>query len=56
MHMRQSPQGWVPDYSGRYFREDFPYGLKYICDLAHDKGVQVPMMEKFLSWGMGKCK
>lgn len=54
--MVQGPQGWTPDYSSRYFREDFPYGLSYICDLAHDRGVAVPMMEKLLNWGMEKCK
>ena len=54
--MRQSPHGWVPDYSSRYFREDFPYGLKYVRDLAYERQVPTPLMDKLLGWGMGKCK
>ncbi len=54
--MRQTLQGWVPDYSSRYFREDFPYGLRYVCELARERGVQTPVMEELLRWGMEKCK
>lgn len=54
--MIQTECGWVPDYTSRYFTEDFPYGLRYIVELARDKGVKVPIMEKVLSWGMSKIK
>ena len=48
--------GWVPDTSSRYFQEDFPYGLRYICELAREKGVEVPVMDSLLAWGLRKCK
>ncbi len=55
--MTQLPSGgWTPDYSSRYFREDFPYGLRYICNLAHERGVPTPVMDELLEWGMSKCK
>ncbi|HCY73705.1 MAG TPA: dehydrogenase [Rikenellaceae bacterium] len=50
--MRQTPFGWLPDYKSRYFTEDFPYGLRYICNLAHEKEVSVPIMDRVLSWGL----
>ncbi len=50
--MRQTPFGWLPDYRSRYFTEDFPYGLKYICELAHKEGIPVPIMDSVLSWGL----
>ncbi len=48
--------GWIPDTSSRYFQEDFPYGLRYIRDLAREKGVDVPVMDTLLEWGLRKCK
>ena len=54
--MKQGPTGWVPDYSSRYFKEDFPYGLKLICTLAHEKGVPVPTLDRVLEWGMSRIQ
>ena len=54
--MKQGPTGWVPDYSSRYFSEDFPYGLKLICTLAHEKGVPVPTLDWVLEWGMSRIQ
>ncbi len=54
--MAQKPEGWVPDYTSRYFREDFPYGLKYVRDLARERDVPTPLMDSLLEWGMGKVK
>ena len=54
--MKQGPTGWVPDYSSRYFSEDFPYGLKLICTLAHEKGVPVPTLDRVLEWGMSRIQ
>lgn len=45
-------KGWLPDYSSRYFTEDFPFGLKYIWKLAHEKGVACPCIDKVYKWGM----
>lgn len=54
--MVQGPSGWVPDYSSRYFSEDFPYGLKLICTLAHEKEVPVPTLDRVLEWGMSRIQ
>ena len=52
--VRREDGMWVPDYASRYFTEDFPYGLRYIRDLAVRKGVQVPRIEEVFRWGMSK--
>ena len=52
--MVQTDEGWVPDFASRYFTEDFPYGLKYIWQLAHEKGIQVPNIDKVYKWGISK--
>ena len=54
--MKQTADGWVPDYESRYFTEDFPYGLHYIHKLAHQHGIAVPNIDKVYAWGMGKVK
>lgn len=46
--------GWVPDFESRYFTEDFPYGLKYIVDLAREYGVSTPSIDEVFAWGMSK--
>lgn len=50
--MRQTPDGWVPDFGSRYFTEDFPFGLRFIVDLAHEHHVDIPNMERVLAWGL----
>ena len=52
--MKQVDGGWVPDFASRYFTEDFPYGLKYIWQLAHEKGIDCPNIDKVYEWGMSK--
>ncbi len=51
--MRQDARlgGWVPDFASRYFTEDFGYSLRYIRELAQQKGVETPVMEKVYEWG-----
>ena len=53
--MKEVEGGWGPDFSSRYFVEDFPYGLRYIAQLAHDKKVACPLIDKVLEWGMSKA-
>ena len=45
---------WVPDFESRYFIEDFPYGLKYIWQLAHEKNIPCPNVDLVYEWGMSK--
>ena len=52
--MAQTEEGWVADFRSRYFTEDFPYGLKYIWQLAHEHGVPTPYIDMVYSWGMSK--
>lgn len=53
--MKEVDGGWVPDFESRYFTEDFPYGLKIIIDLAKEKNIQTPNLNKVFDWGMSKC-
>ena len=53
--MKQIEGGWVPDFSSRYFTEDFPYGLKYIVELCSANDVITPTMNFVLCWGL-KCQ
>lgn len=52
--MIQIEEGWVPDFKSRYFTEDFPYGLKYIWQLAHDHDIPCPNIDKVYAWGISK--
>ncbi len=54
--MVKTPEGWVPDFGSRYFTEDFPYGLKYIWQLAHERGIHCPHIDKVYAWGMSKLQ
>lgn len=49
--MRLENNGWVPDFSTRYFTEDFPYGLKKIYDLLKANNIDCPNIEKVYKWG-----
>lgn len=54
--MKQLPEGgWIPDFESRYFTEDFPYGLKYIVDLAREYKVRTPFIDEVFAWGMSKA-
>ena len=50
--MKAVEGGYQPDFSSRYFREDFPYGLAIIHRLAHQHGVEVPHIDNVYEWGM----
>ena len=50
--MKQTGNGFVPDFESRYFTEDFPYGLQLIKDLALKNNLSTPMIDKVLEWGM----
>lgn len=54
--VEKEPGKWVPDFSSRYFTEDFPFGLRFIKDLADKQGLHLPTINKVYEWGMGKVK
>ena len=39
-----------------YFTEDFPYGLKYIWQLAQENKIECPYINKVYEWGINKVK
>lgn len=50
--MKEVDGGWIPDFSSRYFTEDFPYGLRLIHDLAHRQGLHTPHIDLVHEWGL----
>ena len=48
--MKKVEGGFVPDFHSRYFIEDFPYGLSFVCQLAHEKGVPSPTSDRIFQW------
>lgn len=50
--MKHDEEGWVPDFTSRYFTEDFPYGLQLIKNLAVEHNIETPTIDKVLDWGI----
>ena len=50
--MVKTDKGWLPDFRSHYFTEDFPYGLRFIIDLAHQYGLATPLMDEVYNWGI----
>ncbi|MBR5016842.1 MAG: NAD/NADP octopine/nopaline dehydrogenase family protein [Spirochaetia bacterium] len=42
--------GFIPDFSSRYFTADFPYGLAILVQIAEMTGVDVPNCKLTLEW------
>ena len=49
--MKETVNGWVPDFGSRYFTEDFPYGLQIVKDLTLTHQIETPVIDKVLMWG-----
>lgn len=54
--MKEVEGGWIPDFSSRYFTEDFPYGMRFIVETAHEHNVEIPTIEKIYQWGLKVSK
>lgn len=52
--MKEVPGGFVPDFSSRYFTEDFPYGMRFIIETAQEHHVPIPIIEEVYRWGISK--
>ncbi|MDE7356881.1 MAG: NAD/NADP octopine/nopaline dehydrogenase family protein [Bacteroidales bacterium] len=50
--MKEVDNGWIPDFESRYFQEDFPFGLRFIWELAHTHHIPTPFIDKVYEWGM----
>ena len=46
----QSDNRWVPEFSSRYFRADFAFGLEAIRQIARLTSVPTPSIDSVLSW------
>lgn len=46
--------GVVPDFTSRYFTEDFPYGMRFVVECANKYSVKIPTIEKVYKWGCSK--
>lgn len=51
MPVMETPEGFLPDFTSRYFVEDFQYGLKLVHDLAKQYNVSTPTVDKIYLWG-----
>lgn len=54
--MKEVEEGFIPDFSSRYFVEDFPYGMRFIVETAHKQHVEIPTIEKVYQWGLSKIR
>jgi hypothetical protein len=52
--MKKVRSGWIPDFTSRYFTEDFPYGMRFIVETAHEQNVEIPTIEEVYQWGLKK--
>ena len=52
--MKEVPNGFIPDFSSRYFTEDFPFGMRFIVETAHTHHVPIPTIEDVYQWGISK--
>lgn len=48
--MCETPYGFRPDFSSRYFLEDFPYGLCIIKSFCQIAGIDCPAINRVLQW------
>ena len=52
--MKEVPNGFIPDFTSRYFTEDFPFGMRFIVETAHTHHVPIPTIEDVYQWGISK--
>ena len=52
--MKEVPNGFIPDFSSRYFTEDFPFGMRFIVETAHTHHIPIPTIENVYQWGISK--
>lgn len=52
--MKKVDGGWKADYTSRYFTEDFPFGLRWIKELAEENNIKTPVIDEVYAWGMDR--
>lgn len=48
--MIETENGWIPDFSSRYFTADFSFGLKVLIDIARVMKIKTPTMTMVWNW------
>jgi len=48
--MRETENGWIPDFNNRYFSCDFNYGLEILHQFAEVCQLKVPAMDTVMQW------
>lgn len=48
--MKRVGDRWIPDFDSRYFKTDFPYGIKIICDMCELFGVEHANAKMLWDW------
>ena len=43
---------YEPDFSSRYFTEDFPYGMRFIVETARKYNVVTLNIDRVYKWGL----
>ena len=46
--------GWMADFKSRYFTEDFPFGLRWIKEVAKRNNIETPVIDEVYDWGMSR--
>ena len=54
--MKAVEGGFIPDFSSRYFTEDFPFGMRFIVETAQKHNVSIPVIGKIYQWGLSKIE
>lgn len=54
--MVKKEEGYIPDFSSRYFTEDFPYGLLILKSFAVIMDIETPIMDKVIYWAQKYLK
>lgn len=52
--MKEAEGGWVADFGSRFFTEDFPFGLRWIKELAANYKIETPVIDAVYIWGMNR--
>lgn len=48
--MLRKEEGYIPDFSSRYFTEDFPYGLLILKSFSMILDIETPVMDRVIYW------
>ena len=54
--MKEETEGFIPDFTSRYFTADFPFGLKIIKDIAGLFEINTPYIDIVWEWYINVCQ